>query len=719
MASRKNPAPQAPSTLGNIVAFIATSLVAGIVAAGLLVPPAAAAGLAANASVGWFKDLPTQLETGPMSRASTVVARDGTEIATFYAQNRTPVSLDEISPHMVDAILSIEDRDFYEHGGVDLGGIMRAIANNIVHPDARQGASTITQQYVNNLLIDAQVRSGGEVSTIGGQKGYLEKIKEIKLALSMEEEMPKDEILEGYLNMVLFGGQNYGVEAAAQYYWGIPASELSISQSAVLAGMVQSPNYYDPAANPEAATERRNIVLNTMLQTGTITEEEHAAAVAEPVELDIHRTNSGCTAAEMAAYFCDYVQNLILRSSAFGETPEERLATLQRGGLTITTTLDADAQRAAQDEVNRTQPPDKNPDQVSTALVSLEPSNGDIVAMAQNTYYSAQAAPSNTTYNFNVDRAMGGAGGFQVGSTYKPLTLATWIDDGKGVEDIVDASQTQWPADYKWEASCTERGYTLEPGSDGRGFDVQNASPGYTRPMPVEYGIYNSINTAIYAMAERLDLCHIGKISEALGIHSGKTGEPVDTTLLSSLLGGSVDISPMTMARAYSAWANGGVMCEPRALEKVVDWTGKEYDVPETSCERVVSEDVAEGVNYVLDQVLIRGSGYQRDIGLPGASAAKTGTTDNSTQTWMVGYTKGLSTASWVGNYELGSRSLNGLSIGGQVGGTSTEWVDGSTYAGAQWQRFMREMAPEYSTEQFEEPSKRVLMGRNGTTAIG
>ena len=196
---------------------------------------------------------------------------------------------------------------------------------------------------------------------------------------------------------------------------------------------------------------------------------------------------------------------------------------------------------------------------------------------------------------------------------------------------------------------------------------------------------------------------------QALGIHDGKTGDPVDTTVLSSLLGGSADISPMTMARAFSAFANDGVMCEPRAVTKVVDAQGKSYDVGNDSCKQVIKKEVAQGVNYVLEQVLVRGSGYQRSIGLPGASAAKTGTTDNSTQTWMVGYTKGLSTASWVGNYQYGSRSLNGLNIGGRSGGSGTEWVDGATYAGGQWQNYMKEIAPRYSTSTFSSPPSSVL----------
>lgn len=186
----------------------------------------------------------------------------------------------------------------------------------------------------------------------------------------------------------------------------------------------------------------------------------------------------------------------------------------------------------------------------------------------------------------------------------------------------------------------------------------------------------------------------------------------MDTTVLSSLLGGSVDISPMTMARAFSGFANDGVMCEPRAVTKVVDFTGKNYDVPGDSCQQVIKKEVAQGVNEVLKQVLVRGSGYQRSIGLPDASAAKTGTTDNSTQTWMLGYTKGLATASWVGNYEFGSRSLNGLSIGGRTGGSGTEWVDGATYAGGQWQNYMRTVAPDYDTSRFSSPTPSVMSAR-------
>ncbi|MEX5248720.1 MULTISPECIES: transglycosylase domain-containing protein [unclassified Kocuria] len=702
-------APQGTSAVGRVIAFLLASILAGGVVAALVLPSAAAAGLAANGSVAWMKDLPEDLSNGPISRSSTAYARDGeTELATFYAENRTPVELDDISPYMQDAIVSVEDRDFYTHGGVSVTGIFRAIANNLTNSEGRQGASTLTQQYVNNLIIDRDVRAGDEASTLGANKGYADKIQEMKLAVSMENEVPKEEILEGYLNMVLFGPRNYGVETAANYYWGISASELNLQQSATLAGLVQSPEYYNPATNPEQSIDRRNTVLWTMLDEGKISQEQYDAAVAAPLDLDLHPENQGCTASEDAPYFCTYVENEILTSPEFGETPDDRLNNLQRGGLKIVTTLDPKAQSVAQEQVEATQPADDNPDSVGSSIVSVEPDSGNIVAMAQNSNYSSaeEEDHQNTVYNFNTDTLQAGTGGYQVGSTFKPMVLLAWIDAGKSVGEQIDASRTSYPADHAWEASCVEGGSIFEPGNDGEGFSFQNATEGYERKMSVEFGLYNSINTALYAMADELDLCRIGELTADMGLHNGQTGLPIDTTKLSALLGGSADnVSPLTMATTYATFANDGVRCEPRALNSVTGADGTEYAVPESTCQRQISEDEARTVNHVLEQVLVRGSGYELGIGLPDASAAKTGTTDNSTQTWLLGYTQGLSTASWVGSYAEGSRSLNDVSIGGETPASETsdpdDWVDGASYAGEQWQKYMEEIAPDYSTEEF------------------
>ena len=695
--------------LSDLTQFIALSIVAGFVTAGLLIPPTAAVGLTANASINWFKGLPDDLSEGPLSQPSVVLAGDGEQIATFYSENRDEVPLDEISDNMVDAQLSIEDDDFYEHGGVDAMGIGRALLNNIVNPSSRQGASTITQQYVNNLLIDSATQNGGDPSdTMGANKGLMDKIKEMKLAISMEQNKSKDEILNGYLNIVNYGGSNYGVQAAAQYYWGVDASQLNIQQSALLAGMVQSPTYYDPTINPDAATERRNTVLYTMLQNDRITQAEYDAAVGSGLDLDIHATRSGCTAAEDAPYFCDYVQNLVLQDDSFGDTPEERQAQLTRGGLTIKTTLDMKAQREAQSQVERTQPLDSNTDGVNTSLVSVEPGTGNVLAMAQNSNYAGEEGASNTLYNYNVDSAVGGTPGFQPGSTFKPFTLAQWIKEGNGVNARIDATRLSYPAGTEWNASCVDGGKVVNPGANGA-WSFQNATSGYQRQMTVNEGIYNSINSALYATAEYLDLCGIGDTAEDLGVTAPSSDDLSQRTRiateqsLASLIGTS-QVTPMSMANAFATFSAEGKYCQPRAIQSVTDRRGQDIEMPASQCNQALDQDVARGVNYVLKEVLKRGSGYERDIDLDDASAAKTGTTDNSTQTWMVGYTRGISTASWVGNVNEQSRSLNGLNIGGQ----SREYVDGSSFAGMQWQRYMNAVKGDHNTDTFTDPSEKV-----------
>ena len=304
--------------------FLAFSVIAGFLAAIIVVPPAVSAGMVANASMSWFQDLPEDIAEGPFSRPSTIYAADGTtEIATFFDENRDPVKLDQISQHMKDAIVSVEDRDFYKHGAVSAIGIGRAFLNNIVNSNSgrRQGASTLTQQYVNNLIVDAAVSRGEDATaTLNGNKTYAAKIREMKLAISMEQNKSKDEILEGYLNIVNLGGSNYGVEAAAQYYWGISAKDLNVAQSALLAGLVQAPNVYDPTVNPELARERRDVVLGTMLRDGKISDKEYSEAIASDIKLDVHPKSQGCSLSGDKAFFCRYVVNYLLQDESLGAT---------------------------------------------------------------------------------------------------------------------------------------------------------------------------------------------------------------------------------------------------------------------------------------------------------------------------------------------------------------------------------------------------------------
>lgn len=705
MASSKNVRTRRHNP-GDLIQFVALSIISGFVVALILVPPATAMSATISSSLSWFKALPVSMSNGPLSQPSVIYANDGTtEIASYYAQNRTEVPLDKISQSMKDAMLSSEDRKFYEHGAISPLGIGRAILNNLVNPDSRQGASTLTQQYVNNLLIDAAEQAGEEAGTLGANKDYTDKIKEMKLAISMEQNLSKDEILEGYLNIINLGGANYGVEAAAYYYWGITAAELNISQSAILAGMVVSPNLYRPDVNPEMAKKRRNIVLGTMLRDGKITEDEYSQALTEDVNLDIHTTPMGCSTAGEFAHFCTYAVTDFLSDETYGATEDDRKNALYRGGYKIITTVDHNAQKEAKAQVEATQPSDNNPDQVSTALVTVEPGSGRIIAMAQNSGYgdSQETNFRDNYYNFNVGVSHGGTPGFQPGSTFKPVILAQWIKDGKGVNANIDGTSVSYPKSFQWPASCEPNGYVLS--EDAQGFSFTNAEGGNQSWNTVAYGIKNSINSFTAKMVAVTDACAINDLRTKLHITDGFENDPYTISRPSYMLGGwEQGTTPLIMASAYAAFASGGTYCSPRSLEKVTKGD-EEIKAYPSSCERVLDEDVANGVSYVLEQVLVSGSGYQRGIGLPGASAAKTGTTNNSTQTWMIGYTRGLATASWVGNVDQGSRSLNGLSINGK----SLDYVDGATYAGGQWQRYMQAVAKNYNTDPFTAPSASVL----------
>lgn len=697
-ARRRNP--------GDLIQFIALSIISGFVVALILVPPTTAMSATVNASLSWFKTLPVSMSEGPLSQPSIIYASDGkTELATYYAQKRTEVHLDKISQHMKDAILSSEDRKFYEHGAVSPLGIARALVNNVINPGSRQGASTLTQQYVNNLLIDEAERSGQEAETLGAKKDILDKIKEMKLAISMEQNLSKDQILEGYLNIINLGGDNYGVEAAAHYYWGISASELDISQSAILAGMVVSPNAYRPDLNPEMAKKRRDVVLGTMLRDGKITEDQYSEALNEDVNLNIHTSPKGCSTAGDFAHFCYYAITDFLNDETYGATEEDRENALYRGGYKIVTTVDPKAQKEAKTQVEATQPSINNPDKVSASMVSVAPGSGKIIAMVQNSGYgdSQKTNFQDNYYNFNVGVDHGGTPGFQPGSTFKPVILAQWIKDGKGVNATIDGTSVNYPKSFHWPASCMTDGYVLS--EDANGYVFTNAEGGNQSWGTVAYGIKNSINSYAVKMVSQTDACAINDLRGKLHITDGLGKDPYPLSRPSYILGGWANgTTPLTMASAYATFASGGTYCQPRALEKVSkgDTEVKTYT---SNCERVLDEDVANGVNYVLKQVLVDGSGYQRGIGLPDASAAKTGTTNDSTQTWTVGYTRGIATASWVGNVDETSSSLNGRSINGQ----RLNYVDGATYAGAQWQRYMQAIARNYNTDTFTAPSPKVL----------
>jgi len=682
----------------------------GVLAASLVVPSVAAAGYGVSTSIGFFESLPEELTVQPPSQSTKVLTSDGQPIATFYAENRVRIPLDQMSPYIKDAVIAIEDSRFYEHAGLDPQGILRAVVANLTKGD-QQGASTITQQYVTNVINEARLsQERPDEVILSGQKDIGDKLREMKLAVALEKKFTKEQILEGYLNIVFFNSDAYGIEAAARYFFSTTAKDLNLPQSALLAGLVNSPTFYNPALNPDKSVVRRDQVLGEMLRQENITQEEHDQAVATPIELKISPERQGCANATMAPYFCDYISHLILNNPAYGPTLKERERKLYRGGLTITTTLDSRLQAAAQSQVDGTAGP--NPDRWGAALVSVQPGSGKILAMAQNTVFLAEPGKFDTHLNFNVDAKdpqgndLNGAGGFQTGSTMKPFTFAQWLNEGKPLNAEVDASKRVYPLGFPWRSSCGKvlGAYSTAQNNPelGAADDLQNAEEGFYRKMPINYGLYNSINTATFASATQLDFCGIQKMVDAVGLHSGHDSSPINMHQLGNLLG-ATNVAPLHMANAFATFANDGKYCTPMALLEVTDAAGGKLPAQTAECRDAVKPDVARGVNSVLQDVMKVGSGVWINPKVQDKVpvAAKTGTSNNNGATWVVGYTTGVSTASFFGD------ALEGQKRPGQnvtINGTFYPRLDGFMIAGPQWANYMVNVAPLYPAAPFPGP---------------
>src|SRR6478736_1776945 len=696
------------AALGRLLGFVAASILCGVLAASLVVPAVAAAGLGVSSSIGFFDNLPAELTVQPPSQATRVLTSDGQAIATFYAENRVRVPLDQMSPFIKDAIVSIEDSRFYEHAGVDPQGILRALFSNLTR-GGEQGASTITQQYVTNVLNEAQLsQDRPDAVVLSGQKNRGDKLREMKLAIAVDKKYTKDQILEGYLNIVFFSSNAYGIEAAARYFFSPTAKDLTLPQAALLAGVVNSPTLYNPVTNPDKSIVRRNQVLSEMLRQKKITQAQHDEAVATPIQLKITPQQQGCANAAMAPYFCDYISHLILNNPAYGPTEAERERRLYRGGLTIVTTLDSRLQAAAQAQVDGTA--GANPDRWAASLLTLQPGSGKILAMAQNTVFLPQPGKFDTNLNFNVDARdaqgndLNGAGGFQPGSTMKPFTFAEWLNEGKSMVAVVDASRRRYPLDFPWKSSCGKvlGAYDTAQTALGAAEDLKNNDEGYYRRMPVNYGLYNSINTATFAEAAQLNFCGIQKMVDTVGLHSGVDNAAINMHQLGNLLG-AIGVAPLHLANAFATFAADGKYCVPIAVTAVTDPTGRKLSAQVSDCRSALRPEVARGVNSVLQDVLKRGSGIyiKPKVKDHVPAAAKTGTSNTNGATWVVGYTSGLATASFFGD-TLAGQQRPGQNV--SINGKFYKAIDGYMLAGPQWANYMLQVAGLYPAAPFPPP---------------
>jgi membrane peptidoglycan carboxypeptidase len=658
----------------------------GVLAAGIALPAVSVAASTTKQAKAVLDSVPDDLEIPALSQRSYMYDANGELITEFYAQDRIVVGLDQISEPMQNAVVALEDRRFWEHSGVDLEGMVRAAVTNAAAGQT-QGASTLTQQFVKNVLIERAVRAGDTEGVMSAQEtSYTRKLKEAKLAVALEQRVGKKKVLEGYLNIAQFGQSVYGVEAAANYYYGIPAKDLNVAQAATIAAVTQSPANLDPAVNPKENQARRDIAIKDMLRDGYITQAQHDEAIATDVTatLKITRSPTGCEAADAkagAGFFCDYVVQTILNSKEFGETPTERASLLQRGGLHITTTLDFKTQGDAKGAVDRRVAPDDSSG-VGVALSAVEPGTGRIIAMAQNRTYKLQAVDSSTTaVNYNANRDMGGATGFQSGSTFKPIVLAEWLEKGHSLRESFDATRTEYGGSL-WDARC-DPGGKYKVGGSWR-----------VKGSPAHYDAYTatsrSINTAYAAMEMKLDLCDIQDLAAKMGVVRADKAEWQHGP---SQVFGSNEVTPLAMAGAYATFANHGEYCVPLALDKVVGPDGTELPIPPKTCTSAISADAAHGVTAALLRVVQGGTGTNAALDDGRPVAGKTGTTDNSMAVWFCGYTPQLAAALWAGDPVNASDGLSG-DYAGMFGGTmmarAFKWFMGPAMEGKEVLKFDR-----------------------------
>jgi membrane peptidoglycan carboxypeptidase len=683
-----------PSLTQSLAVLVAVSVVAGILLAAMLLPFVGGVGLAARSATNHFT-VPAILKEKPLPQVSTVVAADGTKITSFYDQDRFSVPLSQIPPTMQKALIDIEDVRFYEHGGVDFKGTLRALLhNNGSSSTGIQGGSTLTQQYVKNVLLEnARTKKAREAATADT---FARKYNEARYAIELEHTHTKAWILDNYFNIAYFGDGAYGIGSAAQHFFDEKTTKLTLTQSALLAGLVQSPQAYDPRFYPKAALTRRNIVLGQMLKYGSITQVQYDRAVSKPLGLHLHFQSNNCNSAGDEAYFCDYVKHV------FASTPGLGLSLLERGGLTVTTTLDPKMQLAATQGVHQYVHAHENSSHVVGAEALVQPGTGDVKALAVSAPYGDDAKKGENSIDYAVDQKYGGSIGFHAGSTFKLFVLAAALKEG-----IPLATSIKSPNTITISGLTNCRGQTVSP------WPVHNAGDGESGTFNLESGTWFSVNTFFAQLEQRTGLCEPVKLAESMGIKqgSGKPPEQVGPFVLGA--GAQTGFTPLDLAGAYATMAAHGMYCPPVVITKIVDRTGHSYPVPHPRCQQVVPPGLANTVTAILQGVLtVPGGTGTTDALTDRPAAAKTGTVDNYDGSWFAGYTPQLASAVWAGNPKLPNKSLDGLNIGGITYGE----VFGATIAGKIWQVTMNAALKPYPAEKFSGPDQYYEIGI--TTAV-
>lgn len=655
-----------PSKAKGAAKFLLASTAVAIAASSLLGSGAVVASATVESGIDYYYDLPDNIDFIKQSlpQHTVLLDKNGNEFARFFSENRQEVPLDAVAPAFTKALIASEDARFYEHNGFDVTGTVRAFVNN-VQGGAPQGGSTLTQQVVKNMLVLTAAKSGaeGEVdAVVTGSRDYLAKLKELRLAVAVEEKYTKEEILSLYINSVYFGNGAYGIKAASNEYFGVNPDKLTISQSATLVAIVQSPNVYNPIDNEKVSLEQRNLVLGRMLTTNAITQAEYDAALAEPVEVKSTPLSSGCGQSKYAHY-CSYVISELKKNPTFGTTQEARDARLAQGGMTITTALDPAATDKATEELVKAT---GEANRVAIASATVEPGTGKLTALAQSHPWGNEPFQTEITLASRK---------FSVGSSFKPFTIAAALEKGLTPRGTVYSN----PSYYK------------SPFLDGPPDGYSNYGWYNYGEMDMYRATQLSLNTYYIKLLENVGVHNLAEMAKKLGIVNLPPTESF-TGREGSLTLGAHELTPVEMATAYATFASGGMRCDPISILSAVKTdTGDKVKVPSANCQQVITPAVANGVTDVIKENF-NDPGTAKDADLAGGRIAggKTGTTENYAETWFVGYTPQLSTAVWIGDPRGGQQYP--LTSDVRIFGRNFTSVTGEDIAAPVWRNIMNRM---------------------------
>lgn len=670
-------------------------MLAGLIVAAAIFPIAGGGGYLTARTADDLAMSSRSVIGGEAPEITTITDANGDPMAWLYDQRRTSVEEWEISRDMKNAIVSIEDRRFWDHSGVDWQGTLRAALANLTSGSVQQGASTIEQQLIKNhtLLVEAETEAERRAATA---TDYGRKLREIRIAQDLEDEMTKEEVLTGYLNIVPFGNGAFGIENAARTYFDVSAKDLNIPQSALLAGLVQQTSGLNPYTNPDGAMARRNDVLRAMADTGAITQAQANDAIATDLGVlpEPNRLPQGCIAAGDRGFFCDYAIDY-LATHGLDRTK------LSRGGYTVKTTLDPVVQDNAQRGLREQASPTAGGVAEVMSIVEPGADSRRVLAMASSRVYGLDAEAMQTVQPQPFTPVGNGAG-----SIFKIFAATAAVEKGMGID-------TSLPVPRRYEASGLGDGGAAgcPPGL----YCVENTGT-FPPSMTLREALAKSPNTPFVAMSEQVGVDGVVDMAVRLGMRSytvpgsfdgeSSVAQYVSDNTLGSFVLGPTPVDGLELSNVGATLASDGRWCEPNPIEEITDRDGNPVQIDRPACEQAVDAGVAHAMAQALSADTVDGTAEDaaRAYGWDGPVAAKTGTTESNQSAAFLGFTAGLAAAVYAYNdsptvTELCTSPLRQCGSGDLYGGRepARTWFSAvSPIIEDHGGKTLPEMAPEY-----------------------